>query len=249
MKAGRGRQSANVGDWLVIYFHDAVEIVRGGRKRTVEAGNVVVWAAGDPREYGNEKAEWTHSWVQVTGKRVPGVLAQAGLVVGGPWAAGPAEEMERGLRRLHEEATLPERGEPRILGNLFENWLWEMRRSAAGPAVEVNGTAARLRRVKNRLDTEHGRTVALAEMARWAGMSSSHLSACFREVYGEPPVTYHITRRMDVARYLLAMRTLPVSEVGVAVGYPELAGFSRMFKRVVGVGPRAYRQGRYSSLS
>ena len=243
MKAGRVRQAANVDDWLLICFHDAVDVVRGGRVRKVAAGSLMAWAPGKARDYGSEAGEWTHSWVQVTGRRVAGVLAGAGIYAGKPWPAGGAEGVERGLRRLHEEVTVPARPEPRILGNLFENWLWEMKRAAAGPAEDARDAGARLRKVKNRLDTEHGRTVTLAEMARWASMSPSHLSASFREEFGEAPVAYHIARRMDAARYLLAMRTLPVGEVGAAVGYPDAAGFSRMFKRVVGVGPRAYREG------
>jgi AraC-like DNA-binding protein len=250
MPPGRVRQQAHVDDWLLIVFHDAAQAQVGRKTIVVGAGEAMLWVPGQVREYGREDVPWVHTWVQFSGRRVKGLLAAVGLNSGKPWLAGQPETVERGVSRLHAEMMAHERRESRILGNLFENWLLEMRRSArevaTGAGREVNG---RMQALKTRLDIEHGRSLSLQEMGRMAGMSPSHLSAVFRARYGVAPVRYHIARRMDAARYLLANRTMMVGEIAAAVGWPDPAAFSRMFKRVVGVGPREYRSRSSRSLS
>ena len=245
MPTGRVRQVANVDDWLLIVFHDAAVVRVAGNEVAVGAGEAIVWAPSQLRDYGNMTQPWVHSWLQFSGQRVQGLLAQAQVVPGEPWRASQPEIVELGLRRLHAERTAYERAEPRILGNLFENWLLEIRRGEReqGSARAID---LRLRAIKRRLDMEGNRTVTLAEMGRWAGLSPSHLISSFKQRFGESPVSYHISRRMDLARFLLTNRSMTVGEVGAAVGYEELPAFSRTFKRVVGVGPREYR-GRYGS--
>ena len=49
---------------------------------------------------------------------------------------------------------------------------------------------------------------------------------------------FHLHRRMETARFLMIQRGQRVEEAGSAVGYPDPASFSRMFRRVVGKSPR-----------
>ncbi len=50
--------------------------------------------------------------------------------------------------------------------------------------------------------------------------------------------------RMQLAATLLRTRDTSVFEAAMAVGYASEAAFSRAFKRVVGVPPAAWREGR-----
>lgn len=240
MPVGRISQSDWLDDWLLIVFHSSAACTFGGRTIQLEPGEAMIWAPGQKRDYGNDAEPWAHSWLQFSGSRVKALLESFEITPAEPWEGGQPEVVELGLRRLHEEATSYDSVEPRILGNLFENWLLDIRRSKregdAGSGVE-----ARLRVLKRRLDMELDKTVSLVEMGSWAGMSPSHLISCFKACFGESPVSYHISRRIDLARFLLTNRNMSVGEVGTAVGYEELPSFSRTFKRVVGMGPREYR--------
>lgn len=75
---------------------------------------------------------------------------------------------------------------------------------------------------------------------QWQGIDD-WLWVCFQERFGVPPAEYHLQRRVEVARYLLAQRGLRVAEAGAAVGCPDPAAFSRLFKRVAGYSPRSAR--------
>ena len=239
MPPGILHNAGAIDDWLLIYFHDEAVAGWGTGVVKVPAGTMVVWPRGAIRVYGNAGLSWTHSWLQASGTRIAPVLDSIGLRPEETLPVGEPDAVEHGILELHNELTGFQNPSARILGNLFENWLLGLARGRQD--VETD-REQRLRLLKRHLDTHTDGAMDLREMARQARMSASHLSAVFRAAYGESPVAYHISRRMDTARYLLTTRPLPVSEVAEAIGYPDLPSFSRMFRRVVGVSPRSYRQ-------
>lgn len=226
-----------VDDWLLIYFHE--DALAGGENGVAEvpAGSMVVWRPGALRRYGRKGQVWTHTWLQVTGTRVAPMFEQLGVRPEKAFPVSGPDAVEQGILELHNELTGFKNPSSRILGNLFENWLLGLTRRHQDAETDRE---QRLRKLKHHLDTHTVAAMTLADMAKQAGMSASHLSALFKATYGESPVAYHISRRINTARYLLTNRALSVSEVAEQTGYPDLASFSRMFKRVVGISPRLY---------
>lgn len=82
----------------------------------------------------------------------------------------------------------------------------------------------------------------LADMATRLFVGSFHLSRMFRRYLGMPPMQYLAHRRGERAAALLAGTDKSVAAIGAAVGWPDPAHFSRRFRSLFGVGPRAYRQ-------
>lgn len=72
-------------------------------------------------------------------------------------------------------------------------------------------------------------------------MSARHLSREFRRVYGEPPYSYLMTRRIERAMTLLRRGDLSITDICFAVGFSSLGTFSTRFSELVGVSPSAYR--------
>jgi AraC-like DNA-binding protein len=101
---------------------------------------------------------------------------------------------------------------------------------------------ARLRRVRDRIDREYALPLDVEALARDVHMSAGHLSREFRRAYGEPPYSYHMTRRIERAMALLRCGDLTVTEVCFAVGCGSLGTFSTRFKELVGVPPSACRE-------
>ena len=85
------------------------------------------------------------------------------------------------------------------------------------------------------------RSVTLAEMAGHAELSESHFSRLFKEQTGHSPLDYFIYLKMQHACTLLALTQMTVKEISLEVGYGDCYYFSRLFKKVVGVSPSAYR--------
>lgn len=106
--------------------------------------------------------------------------------------------------------------------------------------VDLHALAA-LRRVRDRIDREYASPLNVEDLARGAHMSAGHLSREFHRVYGEPPYSYLMTRRIERAMALLRRGDRSVTEVCFTVGFSSLGTFSTRFSQLVGVPPSVYR--------
>jgi AraC family transcriptional regulator len=86
-----------------------------------------------------------------------------------------------------------------------------------------------------------GGDITLQELANVVSQSRFHFCTAFREATGVAPYEYLTRLRMRTACTLLRSDPLTVADVGAAVGYSSLSGFSTAFRRYCGTSPRAYR--------
>ncbi|MEV7620725.1 helix-turn-helix transcriptional regulator [Microbacterium sp. NPDC089321] len=100
----------------------------------------------------------------------------------------------------------------------------------------------RLRRVRDRIDREYARPLDVETLARGEHMSAGHLSRRFRQVFGESPYSYLMTRRIERAMALLRRGDVSVTEACFEVGFSSLGTFSTRFSELVGMTPSAYRR-------
>jgi AraC family transcriptional regulator len=84
--------------------------------------------------------------------------------------------------------------------------------------------------------------ISLAELAAIARLSPYHFCRAFKEIIGEPPHRYQMSRRIERAKTLLTKPVLSVSDVAATVGYGSLSRFSALFRQVTGYSPRDYRR-------
>ncbi|SDE41908.1 AraC family transcriptional regulator [Kordiimonas lacus] len=82
----------------------------------------------------------------------------------------------------------------------------------------------------------------IERLAAEAGLSRSVFASQFRDMLGMTPMEYVTLWRMQKAcRYLLES-DMSTDAVAEQVGYQSLAAFSKVFKKVIGVGPGSYRR-------
>jgi len=86
--------------------------------------------------------------------------------------------------------------------------------------------------------------LTLAEIARAALASPSHLSHLFKQQLGLSPIAFLTRVRVERAKQLLrAERSLNVSQVAERAGFADLSLLERAFKRLVGTTPKRFRRG------
>ncbi|AKG24673.1 hypothetical protein IJ00_15910 [Calothrix sp. 336/3] len=90
--------------------------------------------------------------------------------------------------------------------------------------------------IQDALDQE----ISLAELAQLVRLSPYHFSRLFKQSTGLSPHRYHIRCRIDHAKQLLMNRTMPLSEIAIAVGFSSQGHLNYHFKRWVGVTPMAF---------
>lgn len=84
--------------------------------------------------------------------------------------------------------------------------------------------------------------ITLKDMCAHFMLGKSQLSKIFKENSGKSPYAYYTSLRISEAKKLLREGNLSVSEISEKLGYTDIYGFSRAFKRSVGLSPMAYKQ-------
>jgi signal transduction histidine kinase/AraC-like DNA-binding protein/ActR/RegA family two-component response regulator len=79
-------------------------------------------------------------------------------------------------------------------------------------------------------------------IAAHVGVNENYLSECFHAEMGVTPMAYLTRYRISRACVLLEEGAASITAVAAAVGFADSAYFSRVFQRVMGMSPRAYRR-------
>ena len=99
-----------------------------------------------------------------------------------------------------------------------------------------------VRRAKEILSAKLDGDVPLKEVARECGLSVSHFSRAFRRSMGMPPHNWLLRRRIEVAKGKLRDNRMPLSDVAFACGFADQSHLTRVFTRMIGVSPGAWRR-------
>jgi len=86
----------------------------------------------------------------------------------------------------------------------------------------------------------HGQ-LELATLARHANLSKYHFSNKYKALTGRSPIQHFLHLKMERACYLLDISGISIKDVSRTLGYEDSYYFSRLFKKIIGVAPRQYR--------
>lgn len=100
--------------------------------------------------------------------------------------------------------------------------------------------AAQRRIVEEYVDAHIGERPTVHELAALVGLSSDYFVRRFRNTLGDAPKTWLVRRRIQHAALRLDESTDSITRVATSLGYPDVSLFSRQFKAVMGISPRAY---------
>jgi AraC family transcriptional regulator len=84
--------------------------------------------------------------------------------------------------------------------------------------------------------------VPLKEVARECRLSVSHFSRAFRCSMGVAPHSWLLARRVEVAKEKLRDGRLSLFDVALVCGFADQSHLTRVFTRIVGVSPGAWRR-------
>jgi len=141
-----------------------------------------------------------------------------------------ALEEESAASRLEQDARLQDALEHLILR-------YGVERLVPRPVGAERGA---VRRARQYIEEHAERAVTLAELARVADLSASHLCWAFAAAMGMPPHAYQTQVRVARAKALLVAGLLPLAQVATEVGFASQSHLTRHFARLVGVTPGRY---------
>jgi AraC family transcriptional regulator len=92
------------------------------------------------------------------------------------------------------------------------------------------------------LDADPARDVSLAAIAAEVGVAPVRLARAFRRAYGESPGEYVRRLRIRVACERLRDPRVSLVELAASLGFADQSHFTRVFRKLVGVTPGAWRR-------
>jgi AraC-like DNA-binding protein len=122
----------------------------------------------------------------------------------------------------------------------------EERPAPASPLTTGGLAPWQVRKVAMHIETRLDQPIRSQDLAAILHLTASHFSRAFRTSFGRCPVEYIIRRRMERAQGLMLSTDAPLSRIALDCGLADQAHFSRLFRRVVGETPRAWRRARLS---
>ena len=82
--------------------------------------------------------------------------------------------------------------------------------------------------------------LSIDEMAFLCNLSASTFKRQFRTIYGEPPTTWFIAQKMQLAAQMLSKQKEKPAEIWFKLGFETHSGFTKSFRKHFGVAPKDY---------
>jgi AraC family transcriptional regulator len=98
------------------------------------------------------------------------------------------------------------------------------------------------RRVESYVAAHLGGRIRTTDLAAVAQLSASHFTRAFKETFGETPIGYVSRERMRYAQDLMLKSGECLSQIALTCGHCDQSHFTRVFRRKVGMSPRAWRR-------
>lgn len=153
-------------------------------------------------------------------------------------------DMHRLVSAMCEEFTLKSPGhELVILGMLYEMLGYMIREGKLRASAHVPEDQLRtVAKACEYIERHAGDALKLSDVAREVGFSNEYFSRLFKRVSGQNFKRYCDYVRMSEAEKLILTEKLSVTQAAMRVGFDDPSNFVRMFKRVMGVTPRVFKQ-------
>lgn len=143
--------------------------------------------------------------------------------------------------RLEMELKQREPGFGFMATAVFMQIVGQLSRSYGSSPSPDNKALLRVGEAISHLERNIHRTVNLDELASIATMSPRSFLRVFQSATGTSPLAWTIGRRIHRSCHLLRHTDRRITEIAFDVGFNDSNYFTRQFRKVTGLSPRAYR--------
>ena len=239
-------RSAGSNQHIIIYNVEGsgwVEISK--RRTTLSPSQFIAIPAGVPHKYGAiEEDPWTIYWFHFKGEMaafIVELLRQHAKKYKPDLAYSETrirlfEDIYSNLEKGYGGDNL--RYVNMIFYHFLSSLLYQEKFNATEPRKEEDVIAGTIESMQKKIHT----VVSLQELARSANLSVSHFSAVFRKRTGYSPIEYFNHLKIQKACQYLLLSGMTVKETAASLGIDDPYYFSRMFSKLMGHSPVAYRK-------
>lgn len=95
--------------------------------------------------------------------------------------------------------------------------------------------------IRHHIDQNIDKKIKIDDLASLVKLSKSHFARAFRKSHGISPYGYVLSQRVKVAMERMLVEGVPLGQVALELGCTDQAHLSRVFRRITGTTPSAWR--------
>ena len=243
---GHQVERVNHSDHLLIVCLDGHGKVRyQEQEQVLRAGQALLLPKGMSHNYQSDKKDpWTIFWVHMDGHLAEQFTSmmfvndETNLIFEVPNMAEVLLEFEQLL--ACRQATYQFNNfvlASNILRKIFSYFISQNQVLLTSDQSQIN-----LQIIDGFLEKNIDSQITLEEMAEISGLSKFHFAKKFQKQTGLSPVRYFLELKIKHACELIDRTQLTIKEVSSRLGYDDPYYFSRLFKKIMGISPKQYRE-------
>ena len=211
--------------------------VRSGQGFMIFPGQITTYVA-------DIQVPWEYVWVEFDGLRTTEILNVCGFSKDAPVYMAHSREARKKMADELIYISQNSKQSPFHLMGHFYLFADLLAQSVARPQPAATSKMSDyyIKEAINFIEQNFQNDISIEDVAAVCGINRSYLGRIFRTSTGHSPQEFLIHYRMTKAAELLKLTTLSIGDIGSAVGYENALHFSRAFKNVYGVSPRAWRE-------
>lgn len=206
----------------------------------------VIFPGTVPNYYPNQEEPWEYFWVKASGALLEELLQKAGLSRQMPCfrIEGAPEVIRREMNQICW-AAMNAAQEPENVADCFRNVFRNVQ-----AFKNRNDKSDLFDECLNYIHEHYSEDISVQQIADHAIIDRTYLYKIFKKNLGCPPQTYLVDYRITQACRLLRSTDDSVTEIAYAVGFRDLANFSRQFRKRQNITPTQFRiMGDYANVT
>ncbi|WP_410513784.1 AraC family transcriptional regulator [Paenibacillus sp. BR2-3] len=186
---------------------------------------------------------WTYSWIAFTGEQVDYLLSKTSLSPEHPVFPMDQLMMPELYERLTQAAETTDSLDLPLKAILYQFFALLLQTVPASSDILPlpKQKSIYVEQCLHFLHSHYCENVTVEMMSSTLKLDRKYLSSLFKRAIGLPPQQYLLNFRIAKACELLTETPCTIGEISHSVGYQDALLFSRMFKKVKGCSPKAYR--------
>lgn len=242
-------------DYLLIYcLEGGGRLTLENKKFRIRAGDLIVMPKGVAHSYETLKTNpWTIYWVHFDGADAEHFIAH--IQQNKNIEKNPVIHLGMQAKLVSELGALMESRQSSYDLNVFitaSNHLRQILTYIAQlrPLEKQRQSADsfNLEAIHSLMQARLHQQLDLDTLAQQINLSKYHFVKRYKELTGTTPINHFIHLKIERACYLLDITPKNINEIAFALGYEDAYYFSRIFKKIMGVSPKQYRQMRDGSV-
>lgn len=222
----------------------AGELTYNGANYQLSEGDCVFIDCRHPYSHTTSENLWNISWIHFDGPTVSNIyqkyIERGGLPV---FKASDFTKYKECFSFLYEIATKNSYTRDMDINTGISSILSLLMGDSWNPEkTQQNTKKTSILTVKNYLDENYTQRITLDELARHFGINKFYLTRIFKEQMGVSIMDYLLSIRITEAKNKLRFTNMSAEEIGITTGIGDIYYFSRVFKKIEGIGIREYRK-------